>query len=101
MYNWRKLTPEQRIEILEYRKNQRLPYHSPPHRAGRWTDKYLVSAACYEHKPIIGTSVRRMTDFEASVLAIASLHGTVHAWAVLPNHYHLLVTTPEVEALLK
>ena len=31
MYYYRALTPEQQSEVVEYRRQQRRPWHSPPH----------------------------------------------------------------------
>jgi REP-associated tyrosine transposase len=31
MYYYRNLTPEQQNEVVEYRRQQRRPWHSPPH----------------------------------------------------------------------
>ena len=31
MYYYRNLTPEQQSEVVEYRRQQRRPWHSPPH----------------------------------------------------------------------
>src|SRR4051794_33169037 len=55
MYRWRTMTDEQRQETLQHRKRQRLPWHSPPHFHAE-SELYLITAACYEHAPIIGVS---------------------------------------------
>lgn len=101
MYLWRQLTPEQRAAVLEERKSQRRPWHSPPHFAGE-TGLYLITAACYEHRDVIGHSPARMADFERQLLGV--LHErceSVFTWNVLPNHYHALVRAADVKALLK
>ena len=53
---------------------------------------YLVSAACYEHRALIGSAERR-SELEAALIhGAAALEGVqVDAWVVLPNHYHVLV----------
>ncbi|HEV2969389.1 MAG TPA: hypothetical protein VGY55_05305 [Pirellulales bacterium] len=100
MYRWRRMTPVQREQALACRKQQRLPLHSPPHYASD-TSFYLITAACYEHRAVIGHSSERMADFEASLLEVVRQKcQAVHAWTILPNHYHALVQALDVEALL-
>jgi len=100
MYEWRKMTTAQRQEVLESRKQKKHPWHSPPHRVGE-TDYYHISAACYEHKPIIGLSPKRMFEFSEAILALMNdLLVTIFAWCLLPNHYHLLIKTEDIFYLL-
>jgi len=41
-----------------------------------------------------------MTQCEADVLEICEkLSLTIHAWCVLPNHYHVLITTEQIKDL--
>jgi putative transposase len=64
------------------------------------THQYLISAACYEHAQIVGASQARMTDCEELLLQTCSNYCLdTHAWCVLPNHYHLVVTTERIEEL--
>ena len=78
----------------------RRPWHRPPHQ-NRGEGNYHLSATCYEHKPIIGATVERMTEFEIKLLEVAEAHcSTIHAWCVLPNHYHLLAYTTDVDSVL-
>ena len=101
MYEWRKMTTEQRQHVLQLRKQNHHPWHSPPHRVGK-TDYYHISAACYEHKPIIGTSPERMAEFGENILKIMKeLNVDVYAWSILPNHYHLLIKSNDLLYLLK
>jgi len=100
MYHWRKLTDKQRDDLLAWRRQMRFPWHSPPHCI---SDRgvYHITAACYEHEAIIGSSPARMAGFADALVACLSLHaGAIHAWCVLPNHYHALLATPDVFALL-
>src|SRR5262245_59475871 len=100
MYRWRKMTPEQRKEALEYRQRHQLPWHGPPHYESA-SGVYLISAACYGHKPVIGLNSARMAEFESELLeADQSASQQIFAWIVLPNQYHFLVHTPEVKTLL-
>jgi putative transposase len=100
MYNWRNMTPEERTRALELRRARQLPWHSPPHLDLRGIRQYLISGACYEHKPIIGKSLERITDCEDSLLRICrDFCWAVYGWCVLPNHYHLLIRTDKIEQL--
>ena len=100
MYDWRKMTPEQREEALTKRLIRHYPWHSPPHQEKNFNN-YLISAACFEHKPHIGKSAQRMADFESQLLAVFDKHTSkIHAWCVLPNHYHVLAEiTSEITSL--
>ena len=53
MYSWNCMTPAQRKAVLEERKRYPRPWHGPPHYVGE-SGLYLLSAACYEHRPVIG-----------------------------------------------
>src|SRR5439155_8103525 len=91
MYHWRQLTPEQRQELLHFRRDNHLPWHSPPHYDSD-SQQYMVTAATYEHRAIIGQTLQRLADFEAQLLdTIQPLVQKLFAWTVLPNHYHVLV----------
>ena len=101
MYNWRKLTDTQRKDVLRLRKTNKLPWHSPPHRCGSGS-QYHITASCYEHKPIIGYSEYRMADLEATILDLLAKSGAkMYSWAILPNHYHLLIKSNEILQILK
>jgi putative transposase len=61
----------------------------------------MVTAACFEHVPVIGANPERMQAFEKGLLAaLQELCPTIHAWTVLPNHYHVLVENHRVKELL-
>ena len=91
MYAWRRMSDEEREESLALRRKKQVPWHSPPH----WDlgeGDYHLSAACYEHRPIVGLLPERMVECEFCLLQ--TVQGTaqeVFAWCILPNHYHLLV----------
>jgi putative transposase len=97
-YHWRRLGPREREELLALRKFVGHPWHRPPHFdiSGRRT--VLLTAACYEHKPVIGASISRMKDFSRLLLETADPDPV--AWCVLPNHYHVLVSTEDLPGLL-
>lgn len=98
MYAFREMSPEMRAEIVAWRKARGVPWHSPPHDKMGYNDKYLVSAACYEHRHYIGVSTERMSECERVILAICQQAGCdIYAWCVLPNHYHLLLKSDAIK----
>jgi putative transposase len=102
MYRWRNLTPEQRAEVLAERFRKRKPPHSVPHIQSDATTYNMVTAACFEHRHVIGCSPQRMHSFEQQLVEVLNRHARqVFAWTVLPNHYHVLVDAPEIQALLQ
>jgi len=98
MYEYRKLTPEERRKLIEERKARGLPPHSPPHPC-QDAQYYLLTATCYEHHPHMTNAARRQQIldllFEHSIQRGVELH----AWVVLPNHYHLLAHAPDFKIL--
>ena len=102
MYLWRKLTPQQRGELLEWRKENHRPWHRPPHRGSEVPRSFHITAACYEHAPHIGLSRERMEQTCHTLLDNLSLYeSTLHAWCLLPNHYHALITTDRILDVLE
>ncbi len=100
MYNWRKMTLEERDSTLHHRRLQHLPWHSPPHFGGH--ELYLVSAANYEHAPILGRNPERLEAFEKSWLeAMQSSNSQIHAYCINPNHWHGLIGTLNLKCTLK
>jgi len=72
MYEWRKLNKEEQKELLEYRKANKKPWHTPLHIQGN-KSYFLITAACYEHKPIIGYSLNRLDEFENFFVSMCNL----------------------------
>ncbi|MBK6749289.1 MAG: transposase [Pyrinomonadaceae bacterium] len=102
MYKWRKLTKAQQERILRDRKFHYLPWHRPPHLDFIGSFTFIITAACFEHRQMIGKSVERIADFESQLLdACAAVGAKVYAWCVLPNHYHLLARTDRIKELRK
>ena len=93
MYLYRGLNSQQKSEILEQRQICGLPLHQPC-RLESLTSAYLITAANYEHLPLMRTQERREA-WEAKILALFSenLDWELLGWSILPNHYHLLVQT--------
>ena len=102
MYYYRTLTPEQRNEVVAYRRQQRRPWHSPPHWNFEGERQFFISGACFEHAHIIGANHKRMTECENDLLeARRNYASVVYAWCILPNHYHILVKTVRHKELRK
>ena len=100
-YLWRQLTPGQREELLTWRKDRGNPWHSPPHRPNFGHLRFLITAACFEHRHLIGESPERMEGFSRDLLRVISVQAKqTFAWCVLPNHYHALVEAPDIKHLL-
>jgi len=101
MYDWRRLTPDERNQALQSRMLKGHPWHAPPHQ-DRGECAYHVSSSCYEHQPVLGLSPQRMAEYESHLLqSVAQASDELYAWSVLPNHYHLLLRTRNIHALLK
>ena len=99
-YRWRCMSPEERARVLAARKQENRPWHSPPHFALDHPAYFLISAACFEHCPIIGFSVDRMEKFSQDLLnTVMDVAEQIAAWCLLPNHYHLLVKTSKLKSL--
>ena len=89
-YEYRKMTTEEREQVLRQRRERGYPLHDPPHpfREAGW---YMLTAANFEHAPIMAALDRR-TDFEVRLIeGMRAIHADVFGWAILPNHYHILV----------
>ena len=100
MYRWRTWTTEQRQTILTERKSRKNPFHSPPHKVSEETSLYLITAACFEHRSIIGFSESRLEQFSSKLCDLLAERCTqVFAWVVLPNHYHFLAQVRELKLL--
>jgi putative transposase len=95
------MTDEDREYVLKERKIRRFPWHSPPHFEYEGERQLIITAACYEHRPIIGGSSDRMAECESALIEICKDAGTkLYCWCVLPNHYHVLLCTAAVSELL-
>ncbi len=100
MYNWRKMTEEQQDEVLKSRQGNKIAWHSPPN--GYTKTWYHISAACFEHKNIIGSSAERMVDFENKLrIKLSSVSESIISWCIMPNHYHILIQAMNISACKK
>ena len=102
-YEYRQMTQEERDAAIEYRRERGYPLHAPPHpfREAGW---YFLTAANFEHVPVMQAPGRR-DEFETRLLnAFASIDAEIGGWVVLPNHYHIMAGVDSLEsvsALLK
>jgi putative transposase len=97
-YDYHKLTPQERQELVEERRRRGFPAHRPPHLA---LDRacYLFTAACYQHQYYLHTAARRQQILD-QLFEQFICHGmSIAAWVVLTNHYHLLIHVPGYEAV--
>jgi len=102
MYRWRKWTPVQRKTILAERHQRQQPSHSPAHITSDHTSIYLITAACFEHAPIIGATDERLAKFSSQLCDLMHKHSlTIFAWVVLPNHYHVLCDVTNVGSMFE
>lgn len=65
-YEYRRLQPPQREEVVQQRRLRGYPLHAPPHPY-REAGCYLVTAANFEHACIMASSERRC-DFQERLL---------------------------------
>ncbi len=98
MSEYRKLTPEQKAELVKHRLSRGYPPHAPPYQV-RDKSFYLLTAACYEHKFHMHSGSRRQQLLDMIFERFITSDVTICAWAVLPNHYHLLVHIVNFEVL--
>ena len=96
------MTPQERRRVVEGRRAKLQPWHAPPHWSLEGSNLYLVSSTCFEHSPIIGKSPERLTECEAGLLSVCHDSGSrLHAWCILPNHYHAVIETDSIKGLCK
>jgi len=97
MYLWRRLSDAERKEIMRTRIHRGGTWRRPPVWNHTGEARYLLTAACYEHSDIIGTSSKRMSEFEDMLLiTLANTCEGIFAHVILPNHYHALVGTNDI-----
>jgi REP-associated tyrosine transposase len=95
-YEYSKLSPKEREEIIRYLKAMGYPLHAPPHPF-REAGTYMISAANFEHKAIMSSPIRR-TEFETRLLnSIKEIAQDIIAWVILPNHYHFLASVNSLD----
>ncbi|HRQ38051.1 MAG TPA: transposase [Chloroflexota bacterium] len=98
MYEYRRLTPKERQQIMQERVARGYPPHEPPHLV-QDREYYLLTAACYEHAHHMHTPLRRQELINQIFEIMIAAGIEIQAWVVLLNHYHLLVFVPDFQAL--
>lgn len=102
MYEWRKMTTEEREIVLAKRVANHRPWHSPPRQFRTCETDYMFTASCFNHLSVIGTSLARMIEFEEALLQVADEScSKLHAWVLLPNHYHFLAKTDDCQKVIR
>ncbi|BAY08893.1 REP-associated tyrosine transposase [Calothrix sp. NIES-2098] len=100
MYQYRQLTQEQKIALVQERLAKGYPPHSPPHPIEN-SQFYLITATCYEHKHRINSKERRQQLLNQLFEKFTYQDIEILAWAVLTNHYHLLLENINFKLLSK
>lgn len=95
-YEYRKLTLQQREEIIESRKQRGYPLHAPPHPY-REEGTFLITAANYEHVHVMHSPQRRFEFQELLLQEFKEMHAEIVGWIILPNHYHVLVAVESLD----
>jgi len=96
MYDYRRMSPAERQAVLQARKADGFPLHAPPHLQGV-SGEYLITAACYEHRPIFEHPDDLAWFVEQVMVALNSAGLTRDAWVFLPSHYHVLLQAEEIK----
>jgi putative transposase len=97
-YEYRKLTPREREEVVESRKQRGYPLHAPPHPY-RENGTYLITAANFEHKEIMHSAERRTKFQELLLNAFREIEADIIGWMILPNHYHVLASVESLNSV--
>ncbi len=97
-YEYRKLSAKERQEIVEVRKQRGYPLHSPPHPF-REAGSYLITAANFEHKPIMAAPERRAGFQKLLLSGFQEIGAEIVGWVILPNHYHILANVESLDAV--
>lgn len=98
MYDFRKMSLEERQRVLQSRRERGFPLHAPPHLRGV-KGEYLITAACFEHQHIFGDpdDLSWLADEVLSALTDAGLPHP--AWTFLSNHYDVLLETEDLSVV--
>jgi putative transposase len=100
MYDWRKFTTEEKRKVLQIRMDRSYPAHELPHFYDGCSGFFTITGTNYLHQKIVGKSSERMTDFSIKLKdVVEETDFKIHAYCLLPNHYHLLIEGTGVERL--
>lgn len=100
MYDYRRMTPQQKRAVVEARRARGFPLHRPPHLdlGEGW---YLISGATYEHRQHFGTPAELTGLGQRLIEVLWEARSRSAGWVVMPNHYHLLLRTAHLPTLGK
>lgn len=98
MYDYRRMSPEERKQILLNRRERGFPLHAPPH-LHQVEGNYLITATCYEHRSIFDCPDDLSFLAEGTLNAFTAQGLRIPAWVFLPNHYHLLLETRDLSII--
>ena len=73
--------------------------HSPAHRLDA-RSAYIVTAGTYQKQPFFRSRERLSYVCEALLKLSALYEWRLEAWAVFPNHYHFVASSPEKTSTL-
>jgi putative transposase len=98
MYDYRRMTAEQKQGVVEARRARGFPLHKPPHLTlgEGW---YLISAATYEHRQHFRTPAELSALGQRVMETLAQVRSRPAGWVVMPNHYHVLLHAAELPNL--
>jgi putative transposase len=57
---------------------------------------HFITCSCYRRQPILGTAERRDRFVNILEEARCKYRFVIHGYVVMPEHFHLLITEPEV-----
>jgi len=92
------MSPAEQAAAVEYRRERGYPLHAPPHpyREAGW---YLLTAADFDHEPVMQAPVRR-DEFETRLLdAFLPIDADIGGYVVLPNHFRILAGVDSLQAV--
>lgn len=98
MYEYRKLSSEERQVLVQERLARGFPPHKPPHPIRDERD-FLLTAACYEHAHHLQNPERRRHLLDQLFEVFTNQGIEIRAWVILTNHYHLLSHVPDFDVL--
>ena len=98
MYDYRRRSREEKQRIVDERIARGYPAHQPPHTI-RDGHLYLLTAACYEHRPHIHSAERRQTVLDLLRGQCDKQGILIHAWVILATHYHTLAELTDLTVL--
>ena len=94
---------KERLAVLHSRHKNNHPAHELPHFDAVKTNCYSITASNFRHNEILGRNPARMDNFQERLHEV--IHDQVdtilHAWCLMLNHYHLLISSAESNRLRK